>query len=165
MCRSNIKVQSPIVTLPSYKKWKVPVTYVDQLVKQLGFRLLYPNGVHAWYSYTDVDGIAKLLPDLLLKSSLYKTDVFTCINYAYKVWNVCAEKYSLNTWVPVIGHKAGTDVRHAWNLIMVGDKTGLKKEDFLFFEPNSEWDMGELEMAYQAFPIGEEGYTGEYVFY
>ena len=167
---SKVKVQSPvqnpIVHLPSYKKWRVPGTYVDQVVGSLGLTLMYPNGVRKWYHYTDNIGRAALLPHLILKSDLYKADAFTCINYAFEVWNVCGKTYGLNTWVPVIGKIPGTTVRHAWNLIMVGDETGLLKEEFTYFEPNNGWEMGQLlELAYQSFPIGEEGYTGEFILY
>ena len=161
----QIPVQNPIVHLPSYRKWKVPGGYVDQVVKTLDLKLLYPNGVHKWYTYTDNDGRAVLLPHLLQKSDLYKESVFTCINYAFRVWNEASDKYGLNTWVPVIGRLPGSTVRHAWNLIMVGNGTGLLKAQFTYFEPNDGFEMGELEMAYQSFPIGEEGYTGEFIFY
>ena len=167
---SKVKVQSPvqnpIVHLPSYKKWKVPVSYVNQVVKELGLEFLYPSGVHAWYVYTNNEGRAALLPHLLQKSDLYKPDAFTCINYSFEVWNICGKEYGLNTWVPVIGRIPNYPDRHAWILIMVGDETGLKKELFTYFEPNDGWDMGlELETAYQSFPIGEEGYAGEFIFY
>ena len=166
---SKIKVQQPvipIVHLPSYKKWKVPGTYVDQVVKSLGLQLLYPNGVRKWYAYTNSDGRAALLPHLLQKSDLYKPDAFTCINYAYEVWNICGKTYELNTWVPIIGKIPGYSDRHAWVLIMVGNETGLLKSEFTYFEPNDGWEMGKpLEMAYQSFPIGAEGYAGEFIFY
>lgn len=161
-----MKVQPPIVHLPSYKQWKVPVNYVDQIVQSLGLQLLYLNGVHAWYTYTDNEGRAALLPHLLQKSNLYEPGVFTCINYAFRVWNLCGELYGLNTWVPIIGRIPNYEVRHAWVLIMVGDEYGLHSGLFTYFEPNDGWDMGvELENAYQSFPIGQEGYQGEFLFY
>jgi len=122
--------------------------------------------VHKWYSYTNSDGRAVLLPHLLQKSDLYKPSIFTCINYAFEVWNICGRTYELNTWVPVIGRISDSNARHAWILIMVGDETGLKKDEFLFFEPNDGWEMGkQLELAYQAFPVGAEDYQGEMIFY
>jgi len=108
----------PIIHIPSFNKWKVPRSYVVQIVESLGLQVLYP-GVHAWYSYTDQQGIAKLLPNLILKSSLYKQSIFTCVNYAFKAWNEVATRFDLNTWVPVIGRIPNASVRHAWNLILV----------------------------------------------
>lgn len=165
---SKLKIQEPvlpIVHLPSYRKWGVPGHYVSQIVKQLGFEPLYP-GVHAWYWYTNEKGCVELLPHLILKSGLYKKDIFTCINYAFKGWNECSSRFGLNTWVPLIGRIPGVDVKHAWILIMIGDEMGLHPDKFLYFEPNDGYSFGvELETAYQAFPIGEEGYQGELLFY
>lgn len=162
---SKLKVQEPVIHIPTFKKWGVPRSYVTGIVSDLGLELLYP-GVHALYWYTDPEGCSKLIPHLLLKSGLYKKDVFTCINYAYKVWNEASSRYGLNTWVPVIGKIPGYEPKHAWSLILVGNETGLIVDDFLYFEPNDGWEMGiKLEAAYQAFPIGEEGYKGEMIFY
>jgi len=157
---------APVIHIPSFKSWGIQGYYVAQAIKGLGLENLYPGGVHAWYWYTDEDGIAVLLPDLILKSSLYKQDRFTCINYAYKVWNECSQRFGLNTWLPVIGRIPDVEVRHAWNLILVGNENGLLPSKFLYFEPNDGWEFNkELETAYQAFPIGEEGYKGEMIFY
>ena len=165
MSRLVIKDEpSPIIHTPSFTKWQIPRSTVVQAIESLGLQPLYP-GVHMWYRYTDQQGVAKLLPNLILKSSLYKQSTFTCINYAFKVWNEVASRFGLNTWVPVIGRIPNVSVRHAWNLILMGDETGLKTDQFLFFEPNDGWKMGELELAYQAFPLGEEGYSGEMVFF
>ena len=162
---SQIKTQQPVIHIPSFKKWGVQRYYVQQAIKELGLEELYP-GVHQWYWYTNEDGVAVLLPYLILKSSLYKKDRFTCINYAYKVWNECSQRFDLNTWVPIIGRIPNVEVRHAWDLILVGNENGLLPDKFLYFEPNDGWEFNiELETAYQAFPIGEEGYKGEMVFY
>lgn len=163
---SLIKPRNPIVHIPSFRKWGVPCSYVDEKIRGLGLEPLYPRGVHDVYFYTDTEGGAKLLPHLLQKSSLYKPSKFTCINYAFRVWNECSQRYELNTWVPVIGRIPNYEPRHAWILIMLGNKNGLNLDEFLFFEPNSGWEMGiELELAYQVFPIGKEGYKGELIFY
>jgi len=47
----------------------------------------------------------------------------------------------------------------------MGNEGGLKTDQFLFFEPNDGWEMGDLELAYQSFPLGKEGYTGEMIFF
>lgn len=156
----------PVVHIPSFQKWGVPRAYVAQILELLGLEPLYPWGVHKWYWYTNEEGALKLVPHLLLKSSLYKPDKFTCINYAFRVWNECSLRFELNTWIVTIGRIPNYEPRHAWNLIMMGDEKGLIPENFLFFEPNDGWQMGvELEMAYQAFPIGEAGYKGELEFH
>jgi len=161
---SKIKPQVTITHTPSFHKYRASKSIVVRVVEDLGLDLMY-RGVHSWYWYTDTAGVVKLLPNLLLKSDLYKKDLFTCINYAFKVWNEASSRFGLNTWIPVIGRIPGYSSRHAWNLILVGDKTGLHEEQFLFFEPNSGWELSiMLEAAGQAFPIGEEGYQGEVVF-
>ena len=164
---SKVKIQQPIVHIPSFKRWGVERDYVVEVVRRLGLELLYA-GVHARYWFTDSEGCSKLIPHLLLKSDLYKKDVFTCINYAYRVWNEGSSKYGLNTWVPVIGRIPGYQPRHAWNLLLIGDATGLNREEFLFLEPNDGFDFSDTEglelPTYQAFPIGENGYNGELVF-
>lgn len=152
--------------IPTFKRWVTSRSDVTDKLAALGLEPLYPNGVHSQYYYTDEDGGAKLLPDLILASSLYKANVFTCLNYAFKVWNECSRRYDLNTWVPVIGRIPNYEPRHAWILTMLGDENGLNLDKFLYFEPYDGWEMGiELENAYQAFPIGEEGYRGELIFY
>lgn len=159
---SRLKVQHPIVHTPSFQKWKVSTSYVDQKVKELGLEPLYPNGAHAWYAYTNEEGVANLLPHLI-QSYIYQ---FTCINYAFRVWNLATELYGLNTWSVVVGRIPDCESRHAWNLIMVGDENGLNLDKFLYFEPNDTWQMSEeIELAYQAFPIGEADYKGEFIFY
>ena len=162
---SKIKVQQPIVHLPSFKRWVTTRATISQKLEELGLEPLYPGGVHQNYYFTDVDGCSNLLPNLILKSDLYKP-AFTCINYAFKVWNVCSERYELNTWLPVIGRIPNYPVRHAWNLLLLGDENGIDLDLSLFFEPNDGWQMGvELENAYQTFPIGNEEYRGELIFY
>ena len=164
---SKIKVQQPkLIHTPNIKRWATTRATISQKIEELGLEPLYPGGVHQTYYFTDVDGCSKLLPNLILKSDLYKASIFSCINYAFKVWNECSERYELNTWLPVIGRIPNYPVRHAWNLILLGDEGGIDLGLSLFFEPNDGWQMGtELENAYQAFPIGEEGYTGEKIFY
>ena len=162
---SKFAIDDGITHIPSIKRWQVSRDVVSGKIATLGLEPLYP-GVHADYRYTDEEGGANLLPHLVLKSSLYKP-TFTCINYAFRVWDLCGSLYGLNTWVPVIGKiPAAPDVRHAWILILLGDILGIDLDRSLYFEPNSGFEMGtELEMAYQAFPIGEAGYKGEMAFY
>lgn len=161
------KLKAKIEHVPNIKKWITSRGSVAEKITTLGLQPLYDaHGVHAQYCYTDVEGGSLLLPDLIMASSLYKRDVFTCINYAFKVWNECSRRYGINTWVPVIGRIPDYASRHAWILIMLGDENGLDLSKFLYFEPNDGWEMGmELEAAYQAFPIGEEGYKGEMIFH
>lgn len=162
---SQIKTQQPVIHIPSFNKWKIGRYQVCQAMQALGLEELYSYGVHRQYWFTDENGVSVLLPNLILKSNLY-VDAFTCVNYAFKVWNECSQRFGLNTWVPVIGRIPNVEVRHAWSLILVGNEIGLLPDKFLYFEPNDGWDFNiELEAAYQAFPIGEQGYKGEMVFY
>lgn len=162
---SQLKPQNPVIHIPSFKRWATTRATVSQKLEALGLQPLYP-GVHGTYLFTDTEGCSKLLPNLILKSDLYKAPTFTCINYAFRVWNEVANRYGLNTWVPVIGRIPNYEPRHAWILVLLGDEYGLDLDKFLYFEPNDGWQMGtEIELAYQAFPIGEEGYKGELVFY
>lgn len=163
---SKLKGQQPIIHIPSFNKYEASRFEVTQKLQGLGLEPLYPDGVHGGYFYTDVEGAVKLLPNLIMASDLYKTKIFTCINYAFRVWNECSRRYDLNTWLPVIGRIPNYEPRHAWNLLLIGDEDGINLDLCLYFEPNDGWEMGtELEAAYQAFPIGEEGYRGEMVFY
>ncbi|MBA7681915.1 hypothetical protein ES703_90259 [subsurface metagenome] len=161
---SKLKVQ-PVIHTPSFKRWATTRAAVSQKLEALNLQPLYPGGVHQTYFFTDVDGCSKLLPNLMLKSDLYKP-TFTCINYSFKVWNECSKRYGLNTWIPVIGRIPNYTVRHAWNLLLIGDEHGINLDLCLYFEPNSGFGFGEeIELAYQAFPIGGEGYRGEMIFY
>jgi len=50
--------------------------------------------------------------------------------------------------------------------LLIGDEHGINLDLCLYFEPNSGFGFGEeIELAYQAFPIGGEGYRGEMIFY
>jgi hypothetical protein len=162
---SKFVVKNPVVHTPTFNIWIASRTDVRAVVLELGLEELYPYGVHGSYAYTDLDGAAVLLPHLLLKSDLYKPARFTCINYAFKLWNECSSRYELNTWVPVIGSIPSSPPKHSWTLILLGNESGIKTEYCRYLEPNDGWEMGELEAAYQAFPIGEEGYNGEMVLY
>ena len=164
---SKFIAQVSVAHVPSFKKYVASRTDMANLARALGLQELWPYGVHNNYYYTDKSGVVALLPNLILKSNLYRVDKFTCINYAFKVWLECADRYELNTWVPVIGSVPGVvGMKHAWTLILLGDESGIKQADCLYFEPNDGWAMGaELEAAYQAFPIGQLGYAGEKVFY
>jgi len=145
---SKVKVQNPIVHTPSFKTYEISGFDVATQLKDLG--LTIPMFLlDGQYYYTDAEGWATILIDLLVKSDLYKSDKFDCDNYTIKAMTTCAERYGLNTMALAIG-----DIpqgRHAFNLIYTG-------EDWLVFEPNAGFQYGG-----QAFPIGDNGYKPEMV--
>lgn len=113
----------------------------------LGIEMPFPRSDN-WYYYSDVEGWAKILPDLLIKSSLYSEDRYDCEDYAMKAQIVCAERYGLNTLRYTYGRAPqGT---HGFNSLWTGD-------GFLLFEPNGGFDVEVV------FPFGDNGYIPEKV--
>lgn len=166
---SRIKFASPVIHTPKFNRWVIGrLALFDQLKADFpGLEFMYPYGLHNNYFYTDLAGVASLVPDLILNSNLYKEDIFTCFQYAARVWLTAAERYELNTWPPLIGSVKGFPIKHGFNLIMIGDEEGIK--DYRLFEPNDGFDFSNewgIELpTYQVFPVGEEGYTPEKILY
>lgn len=145
---SRVKVTSPIIHTPSFKTYQIANFALKKTLDDLGLdmpMLMLDN----WYYYTDVEGWSKLLPDLMVKSSLYKADKYDCDDYAWKAKMTCIERYELNAMAFAIGDIP--EGRHSFCLIYDGDS-------WLTFEPNSGFGL-----AGQAFPIGENGYKPELV--
>jgi len=108
------------------------------------------------WTYTDLDGWGKVIPDLVLASDLYKPDVFMCWGYALNAQVECAKRYGLNTFLMCIGKVEGYTAKHAFNIFPYGDIHEIK--GLLLFEPNDGF-----KWAGNAFDIGENGYQPQYV--
>jgi len=163
---SKIKVQSPvqnpIIHLPSYKTWGVDRYYFVSKLKALGIEPFPADKdiiLAQWYYYTDAEGWSKLLPDLVLKSSLYQPNKFKCVQYAWLAWLNCIQRYGLNSLCPCIDKNVAGDTQraHAYNIFPIGDATGI--QDLMLFEPNEGY-----EYSGSAILIGAEGYIPELVF-
>jgi len=158
MCKTKIKIQPPVTILPSYKTYGVQQYYFLREVQKLGIDTFPKTDdfiLNAWYYYTDLDGWSKILPDLVLKSSLYKQDVFACDGYAIKAQVECALRYGLNSMRFCIGRMPLG--MHGFDIFPYGDELGI--HGLLLFEPNEGFDW-----AGNAFEIGCEGYEPKMVF-
>jgi len=139
---SKIKVQQPIVHLPSFKEYKISGAELAKKYEALGVKMPFPRS-DSWYYHTDEEGWVKILGDLVFKSSLYKTDRFDCEDYALRAQGVCAERYGLNTLRYTYGMMPlGA---HGFNSCWTGDR-------FLLFEPNEAFSGSPY------FEVGENGY-------
>jgi len=156
---SKFVVQPPVVHIPSFEKWGV---YGNDIHLYLTSNIPKPPNTHikvpanpldGAYWYTDGEGWAKILPDLILKSDLYRKDIFDCDDYALKTMMTCRERYGLNGMFMVIGDTPSG--RHAWNMFIIRTTTGYFYE-LLCFEPNEGFPF-----SGQAFEIGEHGYKPE----
>ena len=139
---SRTTVRQPIIHTPSFKEFTIDRLKLKRRIRALGLAIPM-DMLDSLYYYTDLDGWAKILPDLCFKSDLYKPDKFDCDNYALKAQTICAERYGLNTLGTVIGSVPRG--RHAFNMLYFG-------EGFMFFEPNLGFVID------GAFEIGEHGY-------
>lgn len=128
---------------PKFTEYKIHGDELAGKIRNLGLKI--PLGMlDSWYYYTDLEGWAEVLYNLVFSSRLYKPDRFDCSNYALKAMNECAGRYGLNTLATVIG-----DIpqgRHGFNMLYYGD-------GFMLWESNAGFDW-----AGQPFEIGEYGY-------
>ena len=146
---SSFKVQQPVIHIPSFDEYQISSPLLRAHLQVMG--LVVPMGMlDSVYYYTDLEGWAKILYDLVLKSSLYKTDRFDCENYALRVMNLCAERYGLNAMGLVIGDMPLG--RHGFNIFYCG------ADIFMLFEPNEDFGY-----EGEAFEIGEHGYQPDEV--
>ena len=145
---SNIKVQTPIIHIPSFKEYKISGLELMGKIEGLGLEI--PLGMLDWtYYFTDLEGWGKVLYDLVFSSNLYKEDRFDCENYSIKAFNECAERYGLNTLGVVIGDTSAG--RHGFNMFYHGD-------GFMLWEPNEGFPF-----SGGAFEIGEYDYLPEVI--
>ena len=100
------------------------------------------------YYYTNREGWANLLPDLMFASWLYKADKFDCENYALKAMVIAAERFGLNAFGVAIGEMP--QGRHGFNIFYTGDS-------LMLLEPNNGYAWAGV------FEIGDNGYKPEMV--
>jgi len=123
---SKIKVQQPVIHLPSFKEYKISGAELAKKYEALGVAMPFPRS-DSWYYHSDDVGWAKVLSNLVIKSSLYKKDKRDCDWYARKAYVECCERYELNTLLYTYGKMPlGA---HGFNSFWVGDR-------FMLFEPN-----------------------------
>ena len=141
---SSFKLQQPVTHIPSFDEYEITGHSLKSKLKALGLEVPLEMLDYTYY-HTDLEGWGKILYDLVLKSSLYKTDRFDCENYALRVMNLCAERYGLNAMGLVIGDMSLG--RHGFNIFYCGD------DHFMLFEPNEGFGYDG-----EAFEIGGHGY-------
>jgi len=123
---SRLKVQQPIVHTPSFKEYKISGPELAKKYEGLGIEMPFPRSDN-WYYHSDAEGWAKILPDMVIKSSLFKPDRTDCDWYARKAFVVCCERYGLNTLLYTYGKMPLGP--HGFNSFWVGD-------GMMLFEPN-----------------------------
>ena len=151
---SQIKVQTPVVHLPSFKRWMINRPALVNKLEALGIEP-FPEGFafFEWYYFTTLEDWGKVLLDLVFKSDLY-SPTFKCADYALEAQTECAKRHKLNS-LRMCLDKRSQEKGHAYNLFPYGDGSGV--EGIMLFEPNEgyEWS-GALE-------IGDFSYQPELV--
>ena len=123
---SKIKIQQPILHLPSFKEYKISGAELAKKYEALSVEMPFPRSDY-WYYHSDPEGWAKVLANLAIKSGLYKKDRFDCEDYALKAQVMCAERYGLNTLRYTYGKMPLG--YHGFNSLWAGDR-------MMLFEPN-----------------------------
>ena len=123
---SKFLIKSPVIHISSFKEYRIYGADLAGKYEAIGISAPFPRSDH-WYYHTDAAGWAKILPDLLIKSNLYKTDRFDCDKYARKAFIECCERYGLNTLLYTYGQMPLGP--HGWCTFYTGDAV-------LQFEPN-----------------------------
>ena len=141
---SRVKVQNPIIHTPKFNEYWIAGAELARKYSERNIEQPFPIS-DKWYYFTDVEGWAKLLSDLVMKSNLYKADRFDCEDYAIKAQVTCAERYGLNT----LRYTYGLTLQgaHGFNSFWTGDR-------IMLFEPNDGYQYEEL-----MFEIGDYEYT------
>lgn len=155
---SQITLQQPIQHIPSFKRWGVPQGYLVHELHKVSVEPIIETDdfvLDRLYYYTNMEGWSKVLPDLLLRSGLYRENIFDCEDYALKAQIECALRYGLNAMRLCIGRIP--QGMHGFDIFPYGNERGI--EGFMLFEPNDGF-----EWAGNAFDIGENGYQPLYVF-
>lgn len=142
---STIKVQTPVVHTPSFKRWGIQRSYFVRRLKALGIEP-FPEGFafFEWYYYTTLVDWGKVLYDLVFKSGLY-SPTFKCADYALEAQTECSKRHKLNS-LRMCLDKRSQEKGHAYNLFPYGNGEGI--EGIMLFEPNEgyKWS-GALEIG------------------
>lgn len=158
---SKFKVQQPIIHLPTFREYRISGRELASKYEALNIEMPFPRSDY-WYYHSDPEGWAKIVPDLLIKSNLYRPDKRDCDWYALKAFVMCCERYGLNTLLYTYGSMP-LDY-HGWNTFWVGDC-------LMQFEPNEgfEDERGDYHDFWGVldgdivFGIGENGYEPKQV--
>ena len=129
---SQLKVQKPLVHIPSFKRWIVSrQTLVDRL-EERGIKP-FPEGFafFDWYNLTTPEDWGTVLLDLVLKSDLYKP-TFKCADYALEAQTECAKRYGMNSLRMCLDTRSDNK-GHAYNIFPYGEAI---VEGAMLFEPN-----------------------------
>lgn len=158
---SKFKVQQPVIHIPSFREYKISGKALARHYDDLSIAMPFARSDSQYY-HSDVAGWAKIVPDLVVKSNLYRPDRTDCDWYARKAFVVCCERYGLNTLLYTYGiMPLGA---HGWNTFWVGDC-------LMQFEPNEgfEDERGEYHDIWGVldgdivFSIGDNGYEPKQV--
>ena len=153
---SKFRVQQPVTHIPSFKEYKIDANTLVKKYYDLGIEIPFPVSSY-WFFHTDIEGWAKILPDLVLKSNLYKKDRTDCEWYALKAYITCRERYGLNTLPYTYGiMPLGA---HGFNSFWTGDIVMLLEpnEGFKDRQGNVQDLWGVLDGGL-VFEIGDNGY-------
>ena len=158
---SRFSIRQPVVHTPSFKEYKISGGELRRKYEALDIEVMCVS--YSWYFHTDVEGWAKLLPNLVTKSNLYKEDRRTCVWYARKASVLCDELYLLNTLPETWGSMPLG--YHAFDSFYTGDA-------IILFEPNEgfEDERGNYNDIWGVldgdiiFNIGDNGYKPDKVF-
>ncbi|MBA7650299.1 hypothetical protein ES703_58102 [subsurface metagenome] len=157
---SRIKVVKPnelIVHTPSFKEYKISGAELAQKYSDLGIEMPFPRSDN-WYYHTDDVGAAKLIPFLVIKSSLYRPDRRDCDWYARKGYVLCCELFDLNTLLYTYGIMPLGP--HGFSTWWVGDRFIIVELNEGFKDNKGEWrDIWEYLDGNIVFEWGENSYT------
>ena len=99
---SEIVWKQPIIHIPTFKEYKISGAELARKYEALGIDMPFPRS-DSWYYHSDAEGWAKILPDLMIKSNLYKPDKRDCDKFARKAFIECCWRYDLNTLLYTYG--------------------------------------------------------------
>ena len=140
---SRVKVQNPIIHTPKFKEYSIFGVELAKKYSAANIEMPFPIS-DKWYYFTDVEGWASILSDLVLKSNLYRPDRTDCDWFARKAFVVCCERYGLNSLLYTYGLMP--QGAHGFNSFWTGDR-------IMLFEPNEGYQYDNL-----LFEIFDNGY-------
>ena len=99
---SHFVIKPPVHIPSGYKEYKISGNDLAKKYSDLGVEQPFPRS-DVWYYHSDPEGWAKIVPFLIIKSSLYKEDKRDCDFYARKAYVMCCELFELNTLLYTYG--------------------------------------------------------------